>query len=322
MLFVSCGEKKYETVKGDPLKTKIYTLDNGLKVYMSVNKDEPRLQTYIAVNSGGANDPSDNTGLAHYLEHLMFKGSENLGTSDYAAEKVILDRIEALFETYKATTDPAERKALYHVIDSLSYEASKISIPNEYDKAMAIIGAQGTNAFTSNDVTCYTGINQKARYMLENTVYNNRVTGVSVSPSGKYVTLRYTYGKEPNRQRSTTELLDAKSGKVISTLPEGLRWMPKSDKFYYVRQGDLVTVDPVTRQEEVLFYRLPQTDFRWMPDEKTMFCFWDLAHGGPTGPAAKSTDGGRTWTDISPRPYPRQPWFVVCQPLPSRERFD
>lgn len=121
-----------------------------------------------------------------------------------------------------------------------------------------------------NDVTCYTGINQKARYMLENTVYNNRVTGVSVSPSGKYVTLRYTYGKEPNRQRSTTELLDAKSGKVISTLPEGLRWMPKSDKFYYVRQGDLVTVDPVTRQEEVLFYRLPQTDFRWMPDEKTM----------------------------------------------------
>ena len=156
MLLVSCGEKKYETVKGDPLKTMIYTLDNGLKVYMSVNKDEPRLQTYIAVNSGGANDPSDNTGLAHYLEHLMFKGSENLGTSDYAAEKVILDQIEALFETYKATTDVAERKAIYHVIDSLSYEASKISIPNEYDKAMAIIGAQGTNAFTSNDVTCYT----------------------------------------------------------------------------------------------------------------------------------------------------------------------
>ena len=151
----SCGHK-YETVKGDPLKTKIYTLDNGLKVYMSVNKEQPRIQTYIAVRSGGRNDPADNTGLAHYLEHLMFKGSESLGTTDYAAEKVILDQIEELYEVYRTKTDPAERRAIYHVIDSLSYEASKISIPNEYDKSMAIIGANGTNAFTSNDVTCYT----------------------------------------------------------------------------------------------------------------------------------------------------------------------
>ncbi|MCQ2182638.1 MAG: insulinase family protein [Bacteroidales bacterium] len=155
LVFSACSPK-YETVKGDPLKTKIYTLDNGLKVYMTVNKNEPRLQAYIAVNSGGANDPSDNTGLAHYLEHLMFKGSENLGTSDFAAEKVILDQIEDLYEVYRTKEDPAERKAIYHVIDSLSYEASKISIPNEYDKSMAVIGGMGTNAFTSNDVTCYT----------------------------------------------------------------------------------------------------------------------------------------------------------------------
>lgn len=155
LAFTSCGHK-YETVKGDPLKTKIYTLDNGLKVYMSVNKEEPRLQTYIAVRSGGKNDPSDNTGLAHYLEHLMFKGSVNLGTTDYTSEKVILDQIEELYETFRTKTDPEERKAIYHVIDSLSYQASLISIPNEYDKAMATIGASGSNAFTSNDVTCYT----------------------------------------------------------------------------------------------------------------------------------------------------------------------
>ena len=155
LALTACGPK-YETVKGDPLKTKIYTLDNGLKVYMSVNKEEPRIQTYIAVRSGGRNDPSDNTGLAHYLEHLMFKGTEVLGTTDYAAEKPILDRIEELYEVYRTKTDPVERRAIYHVIDSLSYEASKISIPNEYDKSMAVIGARGTNAFTSNDVTCYT----------------------------------------------------------------------------------------------------------------------------------------------------------------------
>ncbi|MBS7290669.1 MAG: insulinase family protein [Bacteroidales bacterium] len=154
MLLVSCTPK-YETVAGDPMDTKIYTLDNGLKVYMTVNKAEPRLQTYIAVRSGGKNDPADNTGLAHYLEHLMFKGSTKLGTSDYEAEKVYLDQIEELYEVFRTKTDPEERKALYHKIDSLSYLASLISIPNEYDKAMAVIGSQGTNASTSNDVTQY-----------------------------------------------------------------------------------------------------------------------------------------------------------------------
>ena len=158
MLLVGLGScsRKYETVKKDPLKTKIYTLDNGLKVYMSVNKEEPRIQTYIAVKVGGKNDPSDNTGLAHYLEHIMFKGTEQFGTSDYASEKVYLDQIEELFNVYKGTSDPDQRLAIYHQIDSLSYLASQIAIPNEYDKLMSVIGATGTNAFTSNDVTCYT----------------------------------------------------------------------------------------------------------------------------------------------------------------------
>ncbi len=156
LLAASCGKYKYETVKGDPLGTKIYTLDNGLKVYMSVNKETPRLQTYIAVRVGSKNDPHETTGLAHYLEHLMFKGTENFGTSDYAAEKPLLDSIRSLFEVYRTLKDTAERAALYHRIDSISYEASKIAIPNEYDKLMSVIGADGTNAFTSTDMTVYT----------------------------------------------------------------------------------------------------------------------------------------------------------------------
>ena len=155
MLLGTMSCSKYETVKGDPMKTKICTLDNGLKIYMTVNKEQPRLQTYIAVRSGGKNDPSDNTGLAHYLEHIMFKGTESFGTSDYAAEKVFLDQIEEQFNIYRTKTDPQERLAIYHIIDSLSYKASEIAIPNEYDKLMAVIGSQGTNAFTSDDVTCY-----------------------------------------------------------------------------------------------------------------------------------------------------------------------
>ena len=156
MLFAACGSKyAYESVKGDPTQTRIYTLDNGLKVYMSVSKEEPRIQTYIAVRVGGKNDPSETTGLAHYVEHLMFKGTEQFGTQDYAAEKPMLDEIEQLFEVYRKTEDEAERKAIYKRIDSISYEASKLAIPNEYDKLMATIGAQGTNAYTGYDMTVY-----------------------------------------------------------------------------------------------------------------------------------------------------------------------
>ena len=156
MLFTACSKYRYEEVKGDPLKSRIYTLDNGLKVYMTVNKDLPRIQTYIAVRVGAKNDPIETTGLAHYFEHLMFKGTEKFGTQNYAEEKPLLDEIERLFEIYRVTEDPAERKALYAQIDSVSQLASKFSIPNEYDKLMAAIGASGTNAWTSQDETVYT----------------------------------------------------------------------------------------------------------------------------------------------------------------------
>lgn len=158
VLMAACGNGagfKYETVPNDPMNARIYTLENGLKVYMTVNKDQPRIQTFIAVRAGGKNDPAETTGLAHYFEHLMFKGTENFGTQDYAKEKPMLDEIEALFEVYRKTTDEAERAAIYRKIDSVSYEASKVAIPNEYDKLMAAIGAVGTNAYTANDMTVY-----------------------------------------------------------------------------------------------------------------------------------------------------------------------
>ena len=145
----------YETVAGDPLQTRIYTLNNGLKVYMSVVKDKPRIQTYISVNAGYKNDPADATGLAHYLEHMLFKGSEHLGTINFEKEKPLLDQIEQQFDVYRQTTDSLKRKSIYHTIDSLSYAASGYVVANEYDRLTAQIGAQGTNAFTSADNTTY-----------------------------------------------------------------------------------------------------------------------------------------------------------------------
>lgn len=157
-LLCSCqqGKYKYETVPNDPMNVQAYTLSNGLRVFMTVNHEQPRIQTYIAVRTGSKNDPAETTGLAHYLEHLMFKGTSSFGTQDYEQERPLLDTITSLFEQYRLLTDPQERKAAYHIIDSISGVASQYAIPNEYDKMMALIGANGSNAFTSNDVTCYT----------------------------------------------------------------------------------------------------------------------------------------------------------------------
>lgn len=154
---VSAGKQySYTTVPNDPFNVRTYTLDNGLKVFMTVKKGAPRIQTCIAVRVGSKNDPKETTGLAHYFEHMMFKGTSNFGTSNWEQEKILIDAIEQQFEVYRELIDTAQRSAVYRVIDSLSYEASKFAIPNEYDKLMSAIGSTGTNAGTSWDYTNYT----------------------------------------------------------------------------------------------------------------------------------------------------------------------
>ena len=95
-------ENNYEEVKGDPLKARIYTLDNGLKVYLTSYADAPRVQTNIAVRAGSKNDPEDATGLAHYLEHMLFKGTDIYGSLDFSKESPMLDKIEELYEEYRS----------------------------------------------------------------------------------------------------------------------------------------------------------------------------------------------------------------------------
>lgn len=146
---------KYETVTNDPLAARIYTLENGLKVYMTVYKEEPRIQTFIAVGAGSKHDPADATGLAHYLEHMLFKGTSRIGTLNWEEEKKELEKVEALYEEYRKTTSPLKRKNLYKQIDSISLVASQYAIPNEYDKLMSNLGAIGTNAYTFVEQTVY-----------------------------------------------------------------------------------------------------------------------------------------------------------------------
>ena len=146
----------YKFVSNDPSKARFYTLKNGLTVILSPTAKDPRIQAYIAVKAGSKTDPKTNTGLAHYLEHMLFKGTDKYGTQDWAKEKPELDKIDALYERYNKTVDSVVRKKIYKQIDSISGVASKFSIANEYDKLMSGMGAQGTNAFTSFEQTVYT----------------------------------------------------------------------------------------------------------------------------------------------------------------------
>lgn len=145
----------YKYVSNDPMNIRYYTLKNGLTVILSVNKEKPRLQTLIATKAGSKSDPTDHTGLAHYLEHMLFKGTDKYGSLDWAKESVYLNQIDDLYEYYNSIKNNDARKATYKVIDSVSGLAAKYAIANEYDKMMTMIGAQGTNAFTSFEQTVY-----------------------------------------------------------------------------------------------------------------------------------------------------------------------
>ncbi|MEN8125848.1 MAG: insulinase family protein [Bacteroidota bacterium] len=145
----------YETVNNDPTGLRLYTLENGFKVYLGKNNDEPKIQTYVAVRAGSNYDPKETTGLAHYLEHMVFKGTSEFGTDNWDTEKIYLDSISNLYEDQKAENDLEKKKIIYREIDRVSLEASNYSIANEYDKMVGSLGAQGTNAHTWFEETVY-----------------------------------------------------------------------------------------------------------------------------------------------------------------------
>lgn len=145
----------YKYVTNDPSKSRFYTLKNGLTVILSPNTEKPNIEFRMSVRAGSNTDPKNATGLAHYLEHLLFKGTDKFGTANWAKEKPYLDKIDALYEKYNKTTDPVLRKEIYKEIDKTSGEASNFSIANEYDKMIAGIGGNSSNAHTWYEETVY-----------------------------------------------------------------------------------------------------------------------------------------------------------------------
>lgn len=155
MVKIESNKYRFQSVPNDPLNVKMYTLSNGLRLFLSVNKNEPRIFTNIVVRSGSKQDPPDTTGLAHYMEHMLFKGTSKIGALDWEEESKLLQKISDLYEAHRATKDPEERKSIYAEIDKISFEAAKMVAPNEYDKLASALGAKSTNAYTWVEQTVY-----------------------------------------------------------------------------------------------------------------------------------------------------------------------
>jgi len=130
-------------------------LQNGITVYISPNHLEPRVVAYVAVRAGSRHDPADSTGLAHYLEHMLFKGTDEFGTLDIEAERPHLDAIAELYAELRGA-EPSRRAALLAKIDAHNQALAATAIPNELDRMYASLGVEGVNAYTSDEVTAYT----------------------------------------------------------------------------------------------------------------------------------------------------------------------
>ncbi|MEQ1920801.1 MAG: pitrilysin family protein, partial [Elusimicrobiota bacterium] len=139
----------------DAMGVSIHRLPNGLTVYLSPNKGEPRVSARIVVRAGSKNDPADSTGMAHYLEHMLFKGTGRLGTLDYEKERPQLERIRGLYEDLFKTKNEDARAKIYKEIDAANGRASTYAVPNEFDRFYRSIGAEGLNAYTSDEQTVY-----------------------------------------------------------------------------------------------------------------------------------------------------------------------
>lgn len=145
----------YRFVSNDPFQTRMYTLGNGLKVYISPEHSDSRVQAMIGIHAGSNLEPEQSTGLAHYLEHMLFKGTDKIGTLSWEKEEPLLNMISELYEQHRFTDDENLKRQIYARIDSLSVVAASYVAPNEFARLASVMGANSVNAATSYDFTFY-----------------------------------------------------------------------------------------------------------------------------------------------------------------------
>ncbi|MEQ8910013.1 MAG: insulinase family protein [Vicingaceae bacterium] len=132
-----------------------YTLDNGLTVILNPDPTATKVAGAVAVNTGSKNDPADASGISHYLEHLLFKGTKTLGTANYEKEKPHLDSINILYDKLAKAEEESKRLAIQQLINEQAIKAAEYGMPNEFDRLVKSIGGTGVNATTNTDLTIY-----------------------------------------------------------------------------------------------------------------------------------------------------------------------
>jgi predicted Zn-dependent peptidase len=136
-------------------------LANGLTLIICERPEAPVFSFFTLVDAGSAQDPMRATGLAHMFEHMAFKGTDKIGTTDYPAEKVALEKVETAYAAYlkerdkRVGQDPAKLKELEKAWQDAATEANKYVVPNEFGKIVEQNGGEDMNAFTNYDETAY-----------------------------------------------------------------------------------------------------------------------------------------------------------------------
>jgi len=132
-----------------------FKLDNGLTVILNPNPEASEVFGVVGVKAGSYNEPFEATGLAHYLEHVIFKGTQEMGTTNWEAEKPYYEKIIQRFEDLRATDDEEAKQAIIKDINQLSIEAGKYTVSNDFANLIQGIGGTNLNAGTSYDYTVF-----------------------------------------------------------------------------------------------------------------------------------------------------------------------
>ena len=140
------------------LKPETFYLSNGLKVIVCEDHSEPKIYGSVVVHAGSKNEDTAATGVAHYFEHMMFKGTDRIGTTDWAKERLYLDSISQAYDRLHDAKSDKERHDIQLEINRLNIEASKYAIANETDAILQQMGCTGLNAGTNYDYTVYYNI--------------------------------------------------------------------------------------------------------------------------------------------------------------------
>jgi predicted Zn-dependent peptidase len=135
------------------LQVKEYKLSNGLAVWLNEDHSQPKVFGAVVVKAGAKDTPD--TGIAHYFEHMMFKGTDKIGTTNYPAEKVLLDSIVARYDELSLTLDENDRRRIQREINQFNIQAADYIIPNEFNRLISRYGGTRLNAGTSYDYTVY-----------------------------------------------------------------------------------------------------------------------------------------------------------------------